>query len=161
MQIFDNLGDLIQCIQDRKCKKICIDGYPGSGKSTLAEKLGREMKCSVVALDPEKGVFMKWSEYFSMERTERIYEDKLVNRDSYILEGCFMREILNNPNIQHDCIIYVKKVNQNDLWQYEMLSGTEMHYDDNSCLSKNMIVYHNKYLPQHNSNIVFKNVVKD
>ncbi len=87
---------------------IGIDGAPASGKSTVAEAVAPMLNATVFSIDN----FLNRHEgrYFECLRLEELKNQIGVAQRAMIVEGICLLKVLEAISVQHDQLVYVKRM---------------------------------------------------
>jgi hypothetical protein len=107
-QIIDKLAEDIKTY-----KTIAIDGVDGSGKTYLANQLG--IKLGIPVLNTDDNLTRDRGNYVKNLNIKDILKS-IKSKESFIIHGVCLLEILSILNISSDCFIYVKRINIHGEW---------------------------------------------
>jgi hypothetical protein len=143
---------------------IAIDGKDGAGKSYLAETLRNLIGGAVVSLDS----FLRqkyqggYVPYLNLAAIGAAIEGCAKPK---IIEGCCVLEVLESVACKQDVLIYVKKVvfypQYGHYWIHQDILDLTEPIDEairgKDSLTKEFILYHDKYKPLRHAQIAFLN----
>jgi uridine kinase len=112
---YRNIDDLIKEIQSAKI--IGIDGFDGSGKTYLSHEIGKKLNIPVLNLDD---YLIKGKEsYVEHLKYKEISEFIEKNKNSFIIEGVCLLDVLKKLHLDLDCLIYIKLLDEDGVWRAE------------------------------------------
>jgi len=171
------ITELNTAIGNRKGAIIGIDGCDGVGKTTLGRNIAKLLKMKHLDLDAY--IIEKSDNFLNNICDKRLKADiESLKKESLIISGICLLEILERNQINPDILIYVKKYdNSGMLWRdeddctiqgdpYELLENRVRNY--NKIMGKeggfdpkdyryeaDKILYHQKYKPHEKADIIF------
>lgn len=169
---YRNIDDLIKEIQSAKI--IGIDGTDGSGKTYLSHEIGKKLGIPVLNLDDY--LIKDKESYVEHLKYKEISEFIGKNKNSLIIEGVCLLDVLKKLHLDLDCLIYVKLIDEYDEWLREeecdirdsaeetikRLEDTiKILYPNNQGLDafrKEIIYYHVNNRPVEKANYVFERI---
>ena len=169
---YRNIDDLIKEIQSAKI--IGIDGADGSGKTYLSREIGKKLNIPVLNLDD---YLIKGKErYVEHLKYKEISEFIEKHKNSLIIEGVCLLDVLKKLHLDLDCLIYVKLIDEYDEWFHEEVCDirdsaeeTIKRFEDTikilnpnnqglHAFSKEIIYYHANNRPFEKANYVFERI---
>lgn len=136
---------------------IAIDGYIGIRKSNLAYRIASELKIDVISID--NFVSINKDRFYLNALNFGILKSKIDGlkkyKESFIIEGICILDVLKRINTQSNILIYCKKVDRNGAWiqrgkiYYKENSADESYYGD-------ITKYHYKYKPDDKCDYLVK-----
>jgi len=130
-------SDINILLQELKNKKIIgIDGMPGVGKTTivakeLSERLNTNMP--IIELDTylpkDKTGRKRYIKYVKELNYQKIRDVIQKARNTFIIEGVLLCQIIEKLDIELECLIYVKSVNA----RYYNVTKTYRWIDETDC----------------------------
>ena len=164
---YRNIDDLIKEIQSAKI--IGIDGFDGSGKTYLSREIGKKLNIPVLSLD---GYLIKGKEsYVEHVKYKEISEFIEKNKNSFIVEGVCLLDVLKKLHLDLDCLIYIKLLDEDGVWRAEeecdiraFNEETRKSLEDKikswnlNDLGKEIIYYHVNNSPVEKANYVFERI---
>lgn len=99
----------------KKFSLIIIDGVDGSGKSTIAREISQRLGYSHIELDKylekNRKAYVKYIKY-------NLLKDKIEGfNNPIIIEGVCVLAVLKKLKIEHDFLIYVKRMSKYGYWR--------------------------------------------
>ncbi|UCE04856.1 MAG: hypothetical protein JSW07_14690 [bacterium] len=128
MKETSDISTITKRLKSAAYQLIAIDGIDGSGKSTLARILSKDLGHLHINLDDYLNKNQKtYVEHIKYD----LLKDKIVaTRLPIIFEGACVLSVLRNLEIDHDFLIYIKRMSNWGLWRDEKLCDVNGNIDD-------------------------------
>lgn len=140
-----------------RLRLVGIDGFTGAGKSSLGRKIAARTAANYVELDKLTDVGLRYVE--AMRYGELAQHLELPG--NHVVEGIFLQDVLREARVAASLMIYVKRLEQNGRWSdgFELSDSAELNEEQvrpaPSCLSVQVIRYHEEYRPHELADVVF------
>jgi hypothetical protein len=179
----EKLVDIAKEIKRKNAIVVAIDGVDGSGKSTVARELSEMLGIIHIDLDDylekNQGGYVNFLDYESLKNNIKQTNAPIV------IEGVCILAILNNLEIRHDLLVYIKRMFEFGYWKDDRFDINEDietfiekanvdfrefskldaqlggdKYDPNNCsipkLTEEIFRYHHKFRPHEIANIIYE-----
>jgi len=174
-------------LKKSRCFLLSVDGLTGSGKSTLAYDLSKHFGFTLIDLDDDRYLDKKKGGYTNFIKYENLLADILKNKtkETKIISGVCIQEILSRIKITPGLKIYIKKMKTKNYWYdgecldytkdveevienyheiikrfSELILGIENNENESSSPNESVydeiIRYHFNYRPEEEADIVFE-----
>ena len=186
MEKTSDLLEITRRLKSKEFELIVIDGVDGSGKSTLANILAKDLGYLHINLDDylekNRGTYVEYIKY-------DLLKNKILSTSlPILLEGACVLSVLRNLEIDHDFLIYNKRMlnfgrwRDEELWDvtgniddfiaketFELRKFSEVdaniegeEFDQETCnipaFREELIRYHHDFKPHKNADIIFLNI---
>lgn len=172
MKICNNFRDLICTINSANI--IGIDGADGSGKTTLSKEIGQHLGLPILNLDDY--LIRSQGSYVDHLKYNELLEFIEINKNTLIIEGLCLIDVLKRIDLQLDCFIYVKLMNNIGEWLDEeecdikgsvnemiqelgrRVKMVEPECQGISIFREEIISYHKRSRPFEKADIIFESI---